>query len=437
MSWEFAPSPDAATRGALASGKTIVVVVPPAGWMLAPLFDLLPADEAGLRLVILVPDIAEARELAATLGWIAPLRPLHACTGLSRTARLLRAGQVGTLVVTPADALRLAELSALKLTDLRRIAVIRPESIARLGDAETLAAILGEARDAQRILCPSVPDACTEFLTRYAHRAPQWVAVPSMAVAGEVHAVLCDERQRPALVRELLDQHNPASAMLWEALPSRVGRWMDLARDPALTVGAEPPAGPLDLVILPDLPTPALVAAAVERSGRVIVMIRPDQLPALQRMAGTVRTQRVANETDRARDRAAQWRGRLRDRLEAGDLEAELLTLGPLFDVWDPAMVAAAASALAVADVPTAQSATISWVKLRLDVGKKEGARPADVVGALLHGVGLAKDHVGRVDLRDGFCVVEVRTEDADAALRGLTGISIRGRRVTARLDQR
>ena len=431
MSWEFAPSPDAAARSALASGKTLVAVIPPAGWMLAPLFDLLPSDETGLRLVILVPDIAEARELAATLGWIAPLRPLHACTGVSRTARLLRAGQVGTLVVTPADALRLAELSALKLAELRRVAVIRPEAMVATGDGDAVAGILAEAREAQRILCPADLGTAADFLNRHAHRATQWMAVrPPDNPAHEIHAVLCDDRQRPALVRELLDQHNPG-----RCLPSRVGRWMDLARDPAVTVGAEPPEGPLDLILLPDLPTPDLVTAAAARSARIIALIRADQLPALRAMVGSVRVQRVANETDRARDRAAQWRVRLRERLESGGLDAELLALGPLLDVWDPAEVAAAA--LALADVPAPTTSLQTWVKLRLDVGKKDGARPADIVGALLNGVGLAKDRVGRVDLRDGFTILEIRSEDADAALRGLTGISIRGRRVTARLDQR
>jgi hypothetical protein len=44
---------------------------------------------------------------------------------------------------------------------------------------------------------------------------------------------------------------------------------------------------------------------------------------------------------------------------------------------------------------------------------------------------------VGRVEIREGFSLVEVRAEDGDRAVRGLTGATIRGRRIAARPDRK
>lgn len=77
------------------------------------------------------------------------------------------------------------------------------------------------------------------------------------------------------------------------------------------------------------------------------------------------------------------------------------------------------------------------WVHLRLSIGRREGLRPGDVVGALINAAGLTKEDVGRVDLRESFTVVEVRAEAADAARRGLDGLSLKGRSVSARFDRK
>jgi vacuolar-type H+-ATPase subunit B/Vma2 len=60
--------------------------------------------------------------------------------------------------------------------------------------------------------------------------------------------------------------------------------------------------------------------------------------------------------------------------------------------------------------------------------------RPADIVGALLNGVGLPKDHVGRVDIKDGVTVVEVRMDDAARAVSELSRLAVRGRSLAARV---
>ncbi len=63
--------------------------------------------------------------------------------------------------------------------------------------------------------------------------------------------------------------------------------------------------------------------------------------------------------------------------------------------------------------------------------------RTADVVGALLNAVGLPKDDLGRVTVRETFTLVEVRAEAAERTLRGVAGVVLKGRRVAARVDRR
>jgi ATP-dependent RNA helicase DeaD len=179
-------------------------------------------------------------------------------------------------------------------------------------------------------------------------------------------------------------------------------------------------------------------------SQEVIVLVRPSQLSYLRRLAVALRPAPLVGEPDRAHDRAAEARRLVRDRLIEGGLDAELMTLAPLFDEYDPALVAAAAlarlrtpSSAPAADETVETASAAAWVRVFVTAGRKDKLRAADLVGALVNGVGLAKDDLGRIDLRDAFSLVEVRAQEADRAIRGLTGATIRGKRIAARPDRK
>ena len=57
-------------------------------------------------------------------------------------------------------------------------------------------------------------------------------------------------------------------------------------------------------------------------------------------------------------------------------------------------------------------------------------------MGALLNAVEIPKNRVGKVDVRDGYSLVEVRAEAADKAVKGLNGLLLRGNKLTARPDR-
>ena len=78
-----------------------------------------------------------------------------------------------------------------------------------------------------------------------------------------------------------------------------------------------------------------------------------------------------------------------------------------------------------------------AWVRVHVNAGRRDQLRPGDLVGALLNAVGLMKEDIGRIELREAFTLVDVRAEEAERAVRGLTGTTLRGRRIAARLDRR
>jgi ATP-dependent RNA helicase DeaD len=69
-------------------------------------------------------------------------------------------------------------------------------------------------------------------------------------------------------------------------------------------------------------------------------------------------------------------------------------------------------------------------------VGTKDRASAKDLVGALIKEVGLQKGQIGKIDVRETFSLIEVSSDAADQAVQRLTGVTIRGRRVSARPDR-
>ena len=443
MSWEFAPTFDAAHRAALEAGKPLVYVCPPAGWALVPLAErLAPTAGTGPDLVVLAPEPADVGDVAGALDTLDALRPVHGVTGLARTARLLAAGSLRTLVLTPPDALALARQSVLRLSQVRTLVIAWPEAMRALGEDHALDAVLAETPDARRLIATTderAPD-LAELLARIAHRAPAVTAarLPEVAPSLPVRWIGTDDERRAQMTRLALDVLNPAAAVVWEPLEARASRWAAITRDPAVRLLHEVPNGPVPLIVAGDLPSADALAALTAAARDVVVLVRASQVRYLERLSAAARTLRVAAEADVALERAAAVRRHLRERLAEGHLDAELLTLGALFDEYDPTLVAAAAlaaSAAPPAAAPAPESA--GWARLFVTAGRRDGIRPGDLVGALVNEVGLPRNAIGRIDLRDGFTLIEIRADEVERAQRGLTGTSLRGKRVTARPERR
>lgn len=134
--------------------------------------------------------------------------------------------------------------------------------------------------------------------------------------------------------------------------------------------------------------------------------------------------------------------------LETEDLAAATLLLAPLFETHGAGRVAAALAAMVrsverapgapgeAVTAPAERAARPVWTRLFIGVGGRDGARPGDIVGAIVGETGTAAGQIGRIDIRPNFALVDVDSQVADQIIRGLTGKRIKGRDVVAKRDR-
>ncbi len=72
--------------------------------------------------------------------------------------------------------------------------------------------------------------------------------------------------------------------------------------------------------------------------------------------------------------------------------------------------------------------------RLYLDVGRDDGVRPADIVGAIANEAGIPGRAVGSIDLYERFSFVEVPEQMAERVLKALKRTTIRGRKIAPTL---
>ena len=349
----------------------------------------------------------------------------HAVTGVARTAALLKEGRVGVLAGSPADLGALVTRSALKLDTLETLVIAWPESFS--AELDTL---LGEAPEARRVILSWDPHGLSDFIERHARRAEivgdiplDSAGKPIGPVASARYAVVPAGR-RAVAVRDVLDAVRSVRPYVWKG--------GDVAA----------PAEPPDAVVATTLPTREefRMLAAIAQP---LVIALASQIPYLKSIA-SLAPFTLPSRADRAQDRNAALRAEISARLTYGDVDAELAVLAPLFEEYDPALVAGALlansrqpSTAAVSHQPSAISQPEGgWVRVFVSVGRKDQASAKDLVGALIKEAGLQKGQIGKIDVRETFSLVDVAPAVADQAVRRMAGVSVRGRRVTARPDR-
>jgi hypothetical protein len=441
VTWDFAPVLDAAHRAALTAGKPLVYVCPPAGWAARALFASLPRPALPGPTLLVVADLAAAWDLATALRPLTDLGPVHPATGVARTEQLLRAGRVGTLLATLPDTLALVRRSALKPETVGRLVLAWPEQLLALGLGDALDTLLADASAAHRLVLTADEAAIGDLLERHARRAPvAWAARLPQAPVRRARYAIVEQARRPHAVRAVLDVLSPARALLWDPMPDAAARWAGLAPSPEVELfegGEAQAAAPAAVAIAADLPSAEVLTALGMAAAEIVVLLGAGQLAYLQRIAAPLDALRLPGAPDHARDWVSALRQEVRERLEAGTPLAELLALEPLFDEHDPALVAAALLAARARPASAPADDLPTWVRVHVSAGRRDRLRTGDLVGALLNAVGLAKEDVGRIEIREGFALVDVRADEAERAARGLNGTTIRGTRVVARLDRR
>jgi hypothetical protein len=376
---------------------------------------------------VLTPDATRAVALGAALEAAGRARgDIVAVSGLARAARRLATGTPAFLLVGVEDALALLRRSALKPAEAQAVVLAWPEELEDVATA-ALEAVLSECdKEAQRIVLAALPGpALDALLERYAWKAMTFgfpaVDEPAPQRIGPARFVVARTDHFADAHRRILDVLNPDS-------------------DESLVVATCPAS----------LEEAAALAARATPEAPPIFVVEPYQLPWLRRHFHPLTALRLPSAANLAERRAEKVRTALARLIEAGDLDRELLAVGPLFDRYDPADIAAAAVRAAQAGLlggPSGEPATTApeagtsaavpaWAKLWIGAGKKDNVRPGDLVGAIVGEAKIAADRIGKIEVRELYSLVEVCAEDAERIVVALTGATMRGRRLTAHIDR-
>jgi len=190
------------------------------------------------------------------------------------------------------------------------------------------------------------------------------------------------------------------------------------------------------------------------RSGVATLFITPRErrmMREIERFTGTqIKPMKMPSRADVAARRIAVFKETLRKELQNGDLDLYVQVVTELADEGpsDMAEVAAAAARLAhgaraVAapslepEPPPVRRESAGErddeepkVRLSMAVGKKDGIRPADVVGSIANEAGISGREIGPIDIRDEITYVSIPLRLRDDVIAKLGGAKFRGRPV-------
>ena len=479
-----------AKESAVTRGQNVVYQMPH-DWasiahVLAPVLDRIDDALTDVQLLIVCADAEAAAAASASVVRLAGSRPLRAiaATTARRAARLLRASATGggaqVVAGAPPELLALVQGSSLKLQNVRGVVLAWVDELIAGGEESLLETLMAEIpKEAARVVVANDINAEVEALIeRYARRARR-VAPPTadaVALAVGLQYVSVSAGSRLPALRRLLDDIDPLRALVYVRADESEREVRDLLRalgydqrgapdDAGVRVGRAAGAGELDVVVLYDIPASReeLREAVGPQPKRVVALAQPRLLASLRVLAGgaSVTPFTLSDAGLRARTREDIVRAEIRDTLASGVFARELLTLEPLLESYDGIEIAAATlrlleqarferdaararaiearpahGASAAASTGAGVGAGLAMTRIFINVGAMDNARPGDLVGAITNEANITSVQIGKIDIRENHSLVEIATDVSDSVVAKLTGSTIRGRRVVARIDQ-
>lgn len=443
--------------------------------ILAPVLDRIDDAARDVQLLIVCADAEAAAGASASVVRLAGSRPLHAlaATTARRSAPLLRAGGAQVVSGAPPELLALVQGSALKLDQVRCVVLAWVDELIAGGEESMLETLMAEIpKEAARVVVANDITAEVEALIeRYARRARRVAPTPAEAsdLPIPLQFVSVSGAARLPALRRLLDDIDPARGLVYVRSDESERDVRDLLRalgypenasdERGVRVARAAGPGDWEVVVLYDIPASReeLHEAVGPQPRRVIALAQPRLLASLRVLAGgaPVTPFTLSDAGLRARSREEIVRGELREMLASGAFARELLALEPLLESYDGIEIAAAALRLleqarferdaararAAEGRPANRAAPLgdaagAMTRIFVNVGAMDNARPGDLVGAITNEAHITSAKLGKIDIRENHSLVEIASDVAESVVSKLTGSSIRGRRVVARIDQ-
>jgi ATP-dependent RNA helicase DeaD len=423
-----------------ARGHNLVLAVPPSPTAATPAIAgmLSRLGEGRQGLLLCAPGQLEEWGRRVHLLTGGSLR-IQLAQGTSRATRRLKAGEVDLLVASPETAAALQGRSALRGDALAAVLLAWPES---WEDRESLTPLMQDLpKDAQRIVLTAAGDQAEDLVERYARRAlTLGLATLEGLPSGPVRTASVSWGGRAAALTDIVEQLDPTTLVVWTAdtgSHQAIGAAVSAGGPDAQVVTGDAPAA--QVVVAYDLPSAQRLRQLLT-AGEVVLLVPPGAEAYVERIASPRRPLKLPGAADAAVSAAAARRATIVRALERGDSQRALLTLAPLFERHDPATVAAALFELwttsAAAVMPAALPDIPAIAKIYVGIGKKDGATANDLVAVLTKEIRVERAKIGRVELRESYTLVEIPAQDAERVAGALNGVTIRRRRVTARVDR-
>ncbi len=186
------------------------------------------------------------------------------------------------------------------------------------------------------------------------------------------------------------------------------------------------------------------------RTGDAITLVEGRerrQLRAIEQMTGAViKPARIPTAADIAARRRDLFQESLRETLAARGFDGHLAAVEALSEEYDPTEIAAAALQMlwlsqhsGPADAEEELNAAseqpeVGMARLFIGLGRQDGLRPGDLVGAISNEAGLTGRSIGAIDILDRTAFVEVPAPEAQNVVAVLRRATIRGRKVKVEL---
>lgn len=466
--------------------------------LVLPALERIPAGEAGVHLLVLVPDADTALAVAQAVlpaGDAAPV--LVPVTSAARGARLL-ANPPAAIVGAPADIAALLPSGLLKLDKVAQLFVLQADLTLALADEPAITTLMTELpKDGARTLSMAgETDAVTAFAKSYMKR-PRRVGDDVVADGSapiSLQYVLVSAGTRTAALRRVLDAVNAPSTIVVAPEATQVVEANAALRALGYSASADVQAtsGTVEthsaLRVLYDVPSTraALDAAIGGHPVQTIALVTPRQVAHLRSLlTGGSLTYFVLPDTmAHAVGRDGARMGELRKILADGVSARELAALEPLLDDNDALEIAAAALRLLERERETAKALRIGvttaqpkevkralaataaqepapashettsamdtapvvvprndgpppeFQVLWFNIGNDDGATASSFVGAITGESGLDRSVVGTIDMRDSHTLVEVSGAHAEQIVAAMNASTMRNRQVIARIDR-
>lgn len=458
-----------------------------------PLIHRVDATRPETQALVLAPTRELAVQVAGGIYELAKYTgmrvvPIYGGQPIDRQFRALRAG-APIVVGTPGRVLDHLRRGSLSLENVRFCALDEADEMLALGFLEEIEGILEQLPpDCQRaFFSATMPPRILSLMQRFL-REPEHVAIEpkrrTLDTTNQAYYDVAPGQKFEALVR-ILDMETPGPTIVFCRTRQET---QDVAEGLQMRgYGAEPLHGDMnqgerervlrrfrdeqcDLLVATDVAARGLDIETVThvinfdipfdveqyihrigrtgragRSGDAITLVQgreKRQLRLIEQMIGAqIKPVRLPSAADIAARRRDRFRDTLRETLEARDYEAHLPTVEALRDSFDASEIAAAALQLlwqqqhagTDAGAPQAEAEGAppegGMTRLFVGLGRRDGLRPGDLVGAIANQVGLSGRDIGAIDILEDTAFVEVPTPETDAVIDALRRSRLRGRK--------